>query len=400
MSSRGGKKRCKAVSKSTKAGVLFPVGRIGRYLRKSTHHFRIAAGAPVYMAAVIEYLTAEILELAGNAARDNKKNRVTPRHILLAIANDDELHQLLRGVTIASGGVLPRIQPELLVRKKGNKFVMPSPKHQPALGPMRVDNMHPPKRVDNTPSKAHQSAVAAVAAAKPTSAPPPPKKVAATAASKKQLPPTPSSPTKEKSKGKGKDSSGAEPSHTTVTVLSEKKLFLGQKLTVIQGDMASVTVDAAVHPTNANFSLAGDVGQVLEKAGGKEFQQEVKELQASHGPLESAGVAICPGHHFPAKHVIHCHVPTGASAVEHLEKCVRNCLELADDKNIRVLAIPPLITHNTSPSQKQLAAQAVLRAISSYFVNVMGSSLKQVLFVLSDMESIGIYASELAKLDS
>lgn len=391
MSSRGGKKRCKAVSKSTKAGVLFPVGRIGRYLRKSTHHFRIAAGAPVYMAAVIEYLTAEILELAGNAARDNKKNRVTPRHILLAIANDDELHQLLRGVTIASGGVLPRIQPELLVRKKGNKFVMPSPKHQPSALPMRVNN---------TPSKSHQAAVAAATTAKPTSAPPPPKKVAATAASKKQLPPTPSSPTKEKSKGKGKESTGAEPSHTTVTVLSEKKLFLGQKLTVIQGDMASVTVDAAVHPTNANFSLAGEVGQVLEKAGGKEFQQEVRELLASHGPLESAGVAICPGHHFPAKHVIHCHVPAGANAVEHLEKCVRNCLELADDKNIRVLAIPPLITHNTSPSQKQLAAQAVLRAISSYFVNVMGSSLKQVLFVLSDMESIGIYASELAKLDS
>lgn len=37
---------------------------------------------------------AEILELAGNAARDNKKGRVTPRHILLAIANDEELNQV------------------------------------------------------------------------------------------------------------------------------------------------------------------------------------------------------------------------------------------------------------------------------------------------------------------
>lgn len=67
-------------------------------------------------------ISAEILELAGNAARDNKKSRVTPRHILLAVANDEELHKLLRHVTIASGGVLPQIHPELLARKKGGKF--------------------------------------------------------------------------------------------------------------------------------------------------------------------------------------------------------------------------------------------------------------------------------------
>ena len=98
------------------------MGSMHRYLRAMTHHFRISAAAPVYQAAVIEYLTAEILELAGNAARDNRKSRVTPRHILLAVANDEELHQLLKHVTIASGGVLPKIHPELLARKKGGKF--------------------------------------------------------------------------------------------------------------------------------------------------------------------------------------------------------------------------------------------------------------------------------------
>lgn len=66
-------------------------------------------------------LSAEILELAGNAARDNKKSRVTPRHILLAVANDEELHQLLKGVTIAAGGVLPNIHTELLSKKRGAK---------------------------------------------------------------------------------------------------------------------------------------------------------------------------------------------------------------------------------------------------------------------------------------
>ncbi|CAK9163671.1 unnamed protein product, partial [Ilex paraguariensis] len=58
-----------------------------------------------------------VLELAGNAARDNKKNRINPRHVLLAVRNDEELGKLLQGVTIASGGVLPNINPVLLPKK-------------------------------------------------------------------------------------------------------------------------------------------------------------------------------------------------------------------------------------------------------------------------------------------
>ena len=104
----------KSQTRSSKAGLQFPVGRIGRYLKRGKYATRVGAGAPVYLSAILEYLTAEILELAGNAARDNKKNRIIPRHIQLAVRNDEELNKLFGGVTIASGGVLPNIHQVLL----------------------------------------------------------------------------------------------------------------------------------------------------------------------------------------------------------------------------------------------------------------------------------------------
>ena len=107
-------------SRSSRAGLQFPVGRVSRYLRKGRYAGRVGGGAPVYLAAVMEYLTAEILELAGNAARDNKRARIIPRHVQLAIRNDEELNKLLGGVTIAAGGVLPNIHAVLLPKKKAS----------------------------------------------------------------------------------------------------------------------------------------------------------------------------------------------------------------------------------------------------------------------------------------
>ena len=109
----------KATSRSSKAGLQFPVGRIARFLKAGKYAERVGAGAPVYLAAVLEYLAAEVLELAGNAARDNKKTRIVPRHIQLAVRNDEELSKLLGDVTIANGGVMPNIHNLLLPKKAG-----------------------------------------------------------------------------------------------------------------------------------------------------------------------------------------------------------------------------------------------------------------------------------------
>lgn len=107
----------KSRTRSSRAGLHFPVGRIHSILRKGNYAPRVGGGAAIYLAAVLEYLSAEILELASEVAKQNNKSRVVPRHILFAIKNDEELNKMLTGVTISQGGVLPAINAQLLPKK-------------------------------------------------------------------------------------------------------------------------------------------------------------------------------------------------------------------------------------------------------------------------------------------
>ncbi len=109
----------KHVSASKRAGLIFPVGRIGSQLRKGRYAARVSKSAAIVVASTLEYVTAEILELASKAVlQRGKGKRITPRALTLAIRHDADLGSLLKDVTLSRGGVVPKVEKALEAKAK------------------------------------------------------------------------------------------------------------------------------------------------------------------------------------------------------------------------------------------------------------------------------------------
>jgi histone H2A len=105
-------------SKQDKAGLCFPVSRIQKALKNTSGMKRCGGTTGVYLGAVLEYITAEVMELSGNACKDAKRKRVSPEDMFTAIRDDKELSLLYAGSAILSGD---KIEVDISLLKSSTK---------------------------------------------------------------------------------------------------------------------------------------------------------------------------------------------------------------------------------------------------------------------------------------
>ncbi len=114
----------KGVSRQNKAQIIFPPSITEKFLRKfDSSTIMVTQNAPVYLASVLEYICAEILEQSINSARSQSRVRLTVRDIELSVRNDTEINKLFsnNNIIFMGGSNIPHINPVLLHRKTTSK---------------------------------------------------------------------------------------------------------------------------------------------------------------------------------------------------------------------------------------------------------------------------------------
>ena len=117
-------KRSSPVRREAQAGLVFAVALCEKFIRSfGTSDLNVSKGASIELAAVLEYITSEILELAGNVARDFKKVIINIRYVYLGVYKDPELTKLVNdlGIEFLGGGVIPNIRTEYIPSEEERK---------------------------------------------------------------------------------------------------------------------------------------------------------------------------------------------------------------------------------------------------------------------------------------
>ena len=173
----------------------------------------------------------------------------------------------------------------------------------------------------------------------------------------------------------------------------------GCKVSLQQGDITKVAVDAMVNAANSALAGGGGVDGAIHRAGGPGIMRELDDIRRAQGGCPT-GKAVCTsGGLLPAKFVFHAVGPVYRDGRHGepglLASCYRECLAMADERGVTSLSFPAISTGVYGYPLDEAAAIAV-HEVKEY-VERVNTSLRLVIFVLFDQHAMKAYAAVLQK---
>lgn len=160
------------------------------------------------------------------------------------------------------------------------------------------------------------------------------------------------------------------------------------KITVLQGDITKIEVDAIVNAANNTLLGGGGVDGAIHKVAGPELLKECRKLNG----CETGKAKITNAYNLPAEYVIHTVGPFwhGGNQKEEelLADCYKNSLALATKNEVKTIAFPNIST-GVYRFPKQLAAMIAYNEVKKILEK--NDTIEKVLFVCFDNENFQLY---------
>jgi O-acetyl-ADP-ribose deacetylase (regulator of RNase III) len=164
------------------------------------------------------------------------------------------------------------------------------------------------------------------------------------------------------------------------------------RITLIQGDITKMEVDAIVNAANSSLMGGGGVDGAIHRAGGPAILSECREIVARQGCCETGQAVITSGGNLPAKLVIHTVGPVwhggNNNEVQLLGNAYLNSLKLAVKNGVETIAFPN-ISAGIYDFPKERAAEIAIRTVTEFLRE--NKQLQQVCFVCFDQENYELY---------
>lgn len=172
------------------------------------------------------------------------------------------------------------------------------------------------------------------------------------------------------------------------------------RITLLQGDITKLEVDAIVNAANSSLMGGGGVDGAIHRAGGPVILEECREIVARHGRCATGEAVITSGGNLPAKYVIHTVGPVWYGGQNNepqlLQNAYINSLKLAVEHQIQTIAFPNIST-GIYGYPKEQAARIAIQAVTGFLTE--NEQIRQVFLVCFDQENYGLYKALLKEFE-